>query len=304
LLVLKFFKDEKYMRYREIVFGLIVILILFISIPFTFFENMFTLKLHGNMYINDKMAEYTFYPYREACKYVRENIKPGEEVVSVMPRIAEFYIDRDIWSLRHVRLNTNRFNVADEFIEDETVYENSLINHPSFLNFIQTHRSGWVILDTRVYTAVAGATRDFIFDKMDLHILGSIPIGRIFTLYWDTSTISKKPRPLLWLYGSNIMGMVSVGDEINILDSNTTVRLTVIYSGVEKPDEAICIVGNEFGYLPQNLGLGKVDTVNSYLRAAEFMRTGTIEFTYNTDCGDPTGGFFIHDVVLETMDDR
>jgi hypothetical protein len=301
LLVTKFIKYKKYIRYKEIIFGLLIVLILFISIPFTFFENLFTLKMYGYIYINDKMAEYTFYPYRDACKYVRENIKPDEEVVCVMPRIAEFYIDRDIKVLRHVKLNVNKFNVADEFIEDTTVYENSLQNHPSFINFIQTHKSGWVILDPRFNNAVSEVTRDFIYSKMEPHILGSMPIGLIVTVHWDSNTISKEPQMFRFICSENASEDFPVGFDV---DPNVMVRLTVIFSGVDKPDEALCIVGNERAYLPPNIGLGKVDTAYSYVRAAEFLKSGNIvNFTYNIDCGDQTGGFFIHDIKI-AIDDR
>jgi 4-amino-4-deoxy-L-arabinose transferase-like glycosyltransferase len=294
LLFLKFIKDKKYIKYREIIFGLIVVLILFISIPFTFFENMFTLKMYSNVYINDKFAEYTFYPYREACKYVKENIKPGEELICTMSRIAEFYIDRDVRDLRQVRLNTN--NVS-ELIEDQTVYENSLANHPSFINFIQTHKSGWIILDPRAQTAVSKYTRDFIFYKMDVHTLGSVPIGLMFTVHWDGNTMSKHPRRFQLLRKQGPI----IGIEINrsvFTDTNTIMKLTVVYSGVDKPDEALVVVGNEQDLLPMNLGLGTVDTADCYLRAAEFLRDGAIHFLYNTDCGDYHGGFFIYDVII------
>jgi hypothetical protein len=298
LLIIKFIKDEKYVRYREITFGLLIALILFISIPFTFFENLFTLKMYSNVYINDKMAEYTFYPYRDACKYVRKNIKPDEEVLCVMPRIAEFYIDRDIKVLRQVRINLNRFNVADEFIEDTTVYENSLENHPSFINFIQTHKSGWVITDTRIKTAISAATQDFIFYQMDIHLLGSVPMGLMFVTHWDSNTISKEPYQMfLFLNDLNVSENFSVGS-LNNIDPNSIIEITVIYSGVEMPNEALCTVGDVLqDYLPPNIGLGKVYTASSYVRTTD-LKTGNIKFTYNANCGDPTRGFIIHNILV------
>ena len=303
LVCLKFFKDEKYLRYREIILGVLIILILFVSIPFTFFENLFTLKMHRNVYINDKMEEYTFYPYRDACKYIQKNIKPGEEVICVAPRIAEFYIDRDVRSLRNVSLNINIFNVADEFIGDTTVHENSLENHPSFMNFIQTHKLGWAIIDPRVNTAVSRITRDFIFSNMDFHILGSVPLGLIFVASWNNNTISKEPQMFRVFCSENVSEDFFIGNIEDVMAPNTFIKLTVIYSGVEKPNEALCIVGNEQDYLPPNLSLEAVNTAQCYVKAVEFIKSGTINFIYNTDCGDPTGGFFIHDIEIAT-DDR
>jgi hypothetical protein len=305
LIVIKFFKDEKYVRYREIIFGVLIVLILFISIPFTFFENLFTLKMYKYTYINDKMAEYTFYPYRDACKYVRENIKPDEEVICVMPRIAEFYIDRDVKVLRHVSPNVNKANLKDEFIEDTTVYENSLQNHPSFINFIQTHKSGWVIMDPRVNTAVSIVTGDFIFCQMDIHLLGSVPMGLMFVAHWDSNTISKEPYQMFLFFCDIAVNKSFSVSGLNNMDPNGTVKFSVIYSGVEKPDEALCIVGGKQSYLPPNTGLGTVDTVDFIIdRVAEFLKSGNIvNFTYNTNCGDPTEGFVIYGIEL-AIDDR
>jgi hypothetical protein len=303
LLVLKFIKNEKYVRYKEIIFGVVIVLILSISIPFTFFGNMFTLKMHNNVYINDKMAEYAFYPYREACKYVQKNIRSGEEVICTMPRIAEFYIDRDVTDIRHVRLNINNFNVVDEFIEDTTnIYENSLQIHSSFLNFIQTHKAGWVITDTRVNVTIPAVTMNFMFNNMDLHILGSMPVGVIFVAHWDSNTISKEPQRFQYFCDKKITGNFPVGG-MNNIDPNMTIKLTVIYSGVEMLNEALCTVGEEQDYLPPNLGFGKVDTANCYLRAMDFLKTGNVNFTYNINCEDPTSGFFIHDIEI-AADDR
>jgi len=297
LIFLKFVKDKKYLKYREIIFGLIIVLILFISIPFTFFENMFTLKMYSNVYINDKMAEYTFYPYREACKYVRENIKPDEELICTMSRIAEFYIDRDVRDLRQTQFNYSKFNVADELVEDTTVYENSTQNHTSFINFLQTHKSGWIISDARIFTAVSAYTRNFIFAKMDSHILGSQPIGLIFAIHWDSNTISKKPQSFSFFCKQKVTdSLLNVVNMMKDIDPNAIVKIVYIYSGVEKPDEALCIVENVKGYFPPNNESGKKDTIAQYVKAIELKRTGSIRFFYNVNCGDPTGGFFIHDV--------
>jgi len=300
LLCLEHFKNKEYLtfNYKKIIFGLVAVLILFISIPFTFFENMFVLNMYSNVYINDKMTEYTFYPYREACKYIQENIEPDEEVVCIMPSVAEFYINRDIKSFRYVKQPTaNAFSVEDEFAEDTTVYQNSLQNFPSFLNFIQTHKSGWIIIDPRIQTAVSAYTMDFIFAKMDPHVLGSNPIGLIFVMHWDNNTMFKEPQRFLFFCKENITEDIPVGG-MNVPDSNTIIKITFIYSGVEKPDEALCVVGNEMGYLIPNREPGKGNIIASYLRAIEFTRTGNMSIYYNVDCGDPTGGFFIHDVII------
>jgi hypothetical protein len=74
--------------------------------------------------------------------------------------------------------------------------------------------------------------------------------------------------------------------------------LSVIYSGVEKDNEAICSVGGLSSYLPSNRSLGIPDTADWVMNAAELSKSQYVNFSYNIDCQDSLKGFMLHNLTV------
>jgi len=275
---------------------LIIILILIIIpfIPFEKYKNMYSIKMIDNIYLDKKIGEYTFYPYRYACEYVKNNIKEGEDVICLMPRIAEFYIDRNIYNLRQVKFNRNKLNSSDQLIADTTLYPNSMQNHRSFLNFLKEHKSGWIIADARINTTLSPETKNFILTHFDFHFLGSNPPSVMLVGHWDSTTLYKKPQYFWVLHEFGKEAFLPYQIQV---DPNMTIKLTVVYSGVEKENEALTIIGKLSSYLPPNRNLGVPDTADWVMKADELVKTQSIDFIYNPLCGDSLKGFMIHNII-------
>ncbi len=268
---------------------------IFSAIPYKYFHNLYKMNMKINIYIDSDIGEYTFYPYRKACQYVQENIKPGEAVLCTMPRIAEFYIDRNIMALRQTKVNLNKFNVADEVVADTTLYPGQTINHRSFLNYISEHKSGWLIADARINTVLTPETRDFILNHFDFHFVGSNPLNVMLVGHWDSTTLASRQKYFYAFHEYLPTG--SLPYRANI-DPSAKIMLSLIYSGVEKENEAICSVGSMSSYLPPNLFLGKQDTADWIMDAGSLVNSKSIDFKYNVDSGDSLKGFMIHDLVV------
>ncbi len=275
---------------------LIIILILIIIpfIPFEKYKNMYSIKMIDNIYLDKKIGEYTFYPYRYACEYVKNNIKEGEDVICLMPRIAEFYIDRNIYNLRQVKFNRNKLNSSDQLIADTTLYPNSMQNHRSFLNFLKEHKSGWIIADARLNTTLSPETKNFILTHFDFHFLGSNPPSVMLVGHWDSTTLYKKPQYFWVLHEFGKEAFLPYQIQV---DPNMTIKLTVVYSGVEKENEALTIIGKLSSYLPPNRNLGVPDTADWVMKADELVKSKGIGFIYNSSCGDSLKGFMIHNII-------
>ncbi len=275
---------------------LIIILILIIIpfIPFEKYKNMYSVKMIDNIYLDKKIGEYTFYPYRYACEYVKNNIKEGEDVICLMPRIAEFYIDRNIYNLRQVKFNRNKLNSSDQLIADTTLYPNSMQNHRSFLNFLKEHKSGWIIADARLNTTLSPETKNFILTHFDFHFLGSNPPSVMLVGHWDSTTLYKKPQYFWVLHEFGKEAFLPYQIQV---DPNMTIKLTVVYSGVEKENEALTIIGKLSSYLPPNRNLGVPDTADWVMKADELVKSKGIGFIYNSSCGDSLKGFMIHNII-------
>lgn len=273
---------------------IILILILIPFIPFEKYKNMYSVKMIDNIYLDKKIGEYTFYPYRYACEYVKNNIKEGEDVICLMPRIAEFYIDRNIYNLRQVKFNRNKLNSSDQLIADTTLYPNSMQNHRSFLNFLKEHKSGWIIADARLNTTLSPETKNFILTHFDFHFLGSNPPSVMLVGHWDSTTLYKKPRYFWVLHEFGKEAFLPYQIQV---DPNMTIKLTVVYSGVEKENEALTIIGKLSSYLPPNRSLGVPDTADWVMKADELVKTQSIDFIYNPLCGDSLKGFMIHNII-------
>ena len=275
---------------------LIIILILIIIpfIPFEKYKNMYSIKMIDNIYLDKKIGEYTFYPYRYACEYVKNNIKEGEDVICLMPRIAEFYIDRNIYNLRQVKFNRNKLNSSDQLIADTTLYPNSMQNHRSFLNFLKEHKSGWIIADARINTTLSPETKNFILTHFDFHFLGSNPPSVMLVGHWDSTTLYKKPQYFWVLHEFGKEAFLPYQIQV---DPNMTIKLTVVYSGVEKENEALTIIGKLSSYLPPNRNLGVPDTADWVMKADELVKSQAVGFIYNTSCGDSLKGFMIHNII-------
>jgi len=275
---------------------LIIILILIIIpfIPFEKYKNMYSIKMIDNIYLDKKIGEYTFYPYRYACEYVKNNIKEGEDVFCLMPRIAEFYIDRNIYNLRQVKFNRNKLNSSDQLIADTTLYPNSMQNHRSFLNFLKEHKSGWIIADARLNTTLSPETKNFILTHFDFHFLGSNPPSVMLVGHWDSTTLYKKPQYFWVLHEFGKEAFLPYQIQV---DPNMTIKLTVVYSGVEKENEALTIIGKLSSYLPPNRNLGVPDTADWVMKADELVKSKGIGFIYNSSCGDSLKGFMIHNII-------
>jgi len=275
---------------------LIIILILIIIpfIPFEKYKNMYSIKMIDNIYLDKKIGEYTFYPYRYACEYVKNNIKEGEDVICLMPRIAEFYIDRNIYNLRQVKFNRNKLNSSDQLIADTTLYPNSMQNHRSFLNFLKEHKSGWIIADARINTTLSPETKNFILTHFDFHFLGSNPPSVMLVGHWDSTTLYKKPQYFWVLHEFGKEAFLPYQIQV---DPNMTIKLTVVYSGVEKENEALTIIGKLSSYLPPNRNLGVPDTADWVMKADELVKSQAVGFIYNASCGDSLKGFMIHNII-------
>ncbi|HEY9187742.1 MAG TPA: glycosyltransferase family 39 protein [Ignavibacteria bacterium] len=271
-----------------------ILIIISLTIPYKDYKNLFEIKMKKNIYLDANIGEYTFYPYRHACQYVNDNIKEGEDVICLMPRIAEFYIDRNIYGLRQVIVNLNKFNVADELVKDTTLYPNSMINHRSFLNFLKEHKSGWIIADARINTTLTPETRSFILSHFDFHFLGSQPLSVMLVGHWDSTTLYKHPK-YFWSF-HEYSPEANLPYPINV-PSDQIIKLSLIYSGVEKENEALTIIGKLSSYLPPNRNLVVPDTADWVMKADELVKTQSIDFIYNPLCGDSLKGFMIHNII-------
>jgi 4-amino-4-deoxy-L-arabinose transferase-like glycosyltransferase len=288
-----YFWFSKLFRNNGIVFGIMFVLII-AAVPYEYFSNLYSLKMTSNIYLDSKIGEYSFYPYRNACKYVNEHIKPGEAVLCTMPRIAEFYIDRDILGLRQVRVNLNKFNVADELVADTTVYPGTTINHASFVDYLRKHKSGWLIADARINTVISQETRDLITQKMDFSMQGSDPLTTMLVAHWD-STVFTRPAKYFWVL-HKLANTINLPYKLHC-DPDEQIMLSIVYSGVEKQDEASCNVGGVVSYIPPNTSISSVDTADWVMKAEGLIKTGFINFTYHPECGDSLRGFMVHDIV-------
>jgi len=284
---------QKNFKIRKTIITILILLIIPLM-PFEKFKNMYNVIMYDNIYLDKNIGEYTFYPYRFACEYVKNNIKEGEDVICLMPRIAEFYIDRNIYNLRQVKFNRNKLNSPDQLIADTTLYPNSMQNHRSFLNFLKEHKSGWIIADARLNTTLSPETRSFILSHFDFHFLGSNPLSVMLVGHWDSTTLHKKPKYFWSLHEYANEAFLPYPVQI---DPNMTIKLTVIYSGVEKQDEALTIVGKLSSYLPPNINLGIPDTADWIMKADELVKSQGIGFVYNKSCGDSLKGFMIHNII-------
>jgi len=112
--------------------------------------------------------------------------------------------------------------------------------------------------------------------------------------HWDSTTLYKKPQYFWVLHEFGKEAFLPYQIQV---DPNMTIKLTVVYSGVEKENEALTIIGKLSSYLPPNRNLGVPDTADWVMKADELVKTQSIDFIYNPLCGDSLKGFMIHNII-------
>ncbi|MFN0016363.1 MAG: ArnT family glycosyltransferase [Saprospiraceae bacterium] len=254
-------------------------------------------KLEGNV-VDDRVVNWSFTDWKEACDYVTKNRQPGDVVMATVPTAASYYLNQDsvLWFRQAYYDNAEKrykLNVPNPAGGPSAAAFEDLVRT------VQQSPRGWLLADYYLENVFTDE-RALLWVYQNMHYYAeATPKGSMMVFGWDHSKAKPERQNLVVELGCVDNKIESKEYHLTLpeaLFASSQIELTVRARGVDTNVEGLVLLnGQNAVRLPVNQGLDAEETVLTIQR--EWLRPGSnsIQILYEPELpSDPRKGFTLY----------
>ncbi|MCB9317256.1 MAG: glycosyltransferase family 39 protein [Lewinellaceae bacterium] len=274
------------------------ILLLFFNAHWTGIMDMaLARKLEGHI-VDDRVANWSFTNWKEACEYVDKQRQPGDLLMATVPTAVSYYLEHEqvLW-FRQSYYDTREKKY--KFHQPNPTGGPSAASVEDLVRTVQSTPRGWLLADYYLDNIFTDE-RALLWMYQNMHYYEEASSdGSVMVFGWDNSKPKPERQNLVVELGRDDDKIESKEYHMNLpqsLFSQNQIELTVRTRWVDTNREALVLFnGQNAVWLPPNRGGGIEEAVLPLQREWLKPGTNTIRVLYETKRpSDPRKGFTLY----------
>jgi 4-amino-4-deoxy-L-arabinose transferase-like glycosyltransferase len=262
-------------------------------------------KTHG-LLVDRKLSEWFYTNWKESGKYVKQNMKENDVVLSTIPNAQRVYLDIDtakIGWFRQMRYD----GLQKKYVQNEPLGKTvSGYTTEEFIATVENHNRGWLIADYYFYNVMTDdKARQYAIENLRYHYNASTD-GSVHVFSWDKSNPKEMETPLMIELGKPLGSFRFESSElpfnINKQAGVDAYKFVFDVEGLVNEQELVVQINDaQVFYIPkptEGKGWGTEFSVLEVPASALVEGQNKMKFVYNSELNLPRPGVAIYNVRM------
>jgi uncharacterized membrane protein len=259
---------------------------------------------HGQL-VDRKIGEWYFSHWRDALKYVQQNMKEGDVILSTVPNAPRWYLGTDTSSLGWFRQRHYDGTAKDYVPNDPDGKRVSGYTTEQFIKTIEDNPRGWLLADYYFYNRLTDDNaRQYATENLTFHFNASAD-GSVQVFSWDKSNPKKTETPVFIEIGKPLSNSFESPDlpfSLALAELPETIRIVIDVEGISMDNQLVARVNDVHNYFikkPENSrGWGTEFATFEVPKSALVEGQNKLKFIYNYELNVNRPGVVIYNVRM------